>query len=107
MNKLIKENKKSFLIIAILLILIIIGFLVIYTFSPKKDDQILIEEEIDEYQAVLIPIEFLTSEELIDLGVDPNTRAQILSQDPLIYKVIRDDSDIIEDIAPYLEPIRE
>jgi hypothetical protein len=64
-------------------------------------------EKSDERQPVIIPIEFLEPEELIDLGVKPDTKAQIIQRDPLIYKVIRDDSDIVEDISPYLDPIRE
>ncbi len=106
-----KNNVKKQQIITIsifsVIIVIILVFFLFYLGRSEIDDDVSKETEKETQQPVLIPIEFLSEDELIDLGVNPNTRAQVISRDPLIYKVIEDDKDIIEDIAPYLEPIRE
>ncbi len=104
-----KNNKKKSQLITILvfsvIIIVILGIFIFYFGKSDNDD--LDEIETETQQAVLIPIEFLNEEELNQLGVNPNTKAQIISRDPLIYKIIEDDQDIIEDISPYLEAIRE
>ena len=71
--------------------------------EPKEEQP----EQDKSRHPVLIETEFLSEDELSDLGVSSDTRAQVISRDPLIYKVIEDDAEIVEDISPYLEPIRE
>ncbi len=121
MHKLIKESKKELLIIFILLLLIGFGIVLILNISPKKIDDNLIDEEkvIRDFPSSLdianhpedekyyIPLEFLNEEELIDLDLDTNTRAQILRRDPLVYKIINSDEDIVDDISIYMKPMRE
>lgn len=104
-----KASKKNIIkILIFLLALMLILFLFLYFLSRPEQltDEPLIDKD-EPGQPVLIPLEFLSEEELSDLGVNPNIRAQVISRDPLIYKVINTDEDIIEDIAPFLEPIRE
>ena len=121
MNKLIQENKKEILIIAVLLILIISGIILILSIGSKKDDDTKIAEEklirdfpsdldIANYsqgESYYIPLEFLNEEELLELNLGTNTKAQILRRDPLVYKIINSDEDIVEDISIYMKPMRE
>lgn len=44
-----------------------------------------------------IPLEYLSAEELQTLGVDPTIKAQVINRDPLVYKIIKSDEDIIKD----------
>ncbi len=103
------KKKKQIITIAIFSV-IIIAILIFFLFFLKKSDEPVVElpdEDKEILEPVLIETEFLSPEELSELGVDSNTRAQIISRDPLIYKVIENDDEIIKDIAPYLQPIRE
>lgn len=103
-----KIKKQQIITISIFSVIIII-LVFFFFFLIKAPVEDIIDEEIEEeiVQPVLINLEFLDESELTNLGLSSNTRAQVLNRDPLIYKIIKNDSDIIEDIAPYLEPIRE
>jgi uncharacterized membrane protein YvbJ len=105
-----KTNTKKQQIITIsifsVIIILILAFFFFFLIKSEEPDDIL-EEEKEFYQAVLIDLEFLDENELNDLGLSSDTKAQVLNRDPLIYKIIREDEDIVEDIAPYLQPIRE
>ena len=120
MHKLIKENKKELLIITILLVFIISALILIFSFKTEKSDkEIAIEEEkiirslptsldIENHQEGMpyyIEAEFLTESELSELNINTNTKAQILRRDPLIYKIINSDDDIVEDLSIYFKPI--
>lgn len=100
---------------SLLLVLVLIIIIVNFTNKPEKaiindidkETEIEIETRLKTSQEVIrepviIPTEFLSEDELIKRGLDPQTRAQIISHDPLIYKIIRNDEDIIEDISPWL-----
>lgn len=105
-NQFIKKHKKVILITAFSLLLILV---LIFYFSFTKEIEVIEEPNdiITDYQeSTLIPAKFLPEEKLIELGLEPNTRAQIIKDEPLIYKIINSDDEIIIDVAPYLQPIR-
>lgn len=88
-----KKNLKLilFLILAVVLILIMVFWL------NKKEQQ---QEE--NFSAINqpsfnIPLEYLTPDELRSLGADPELKAQVINRDPLVYKIIQSNDDIIED----------
>lgn len=105
--KLFKKHKKLFLIFAFsLLLLLVVLFYFSFTKETEKIDDL--NTEIKSYEeSTIIPPKFLSEDELIDLGLDPKTKAQIIKDEPLIYKVIKSDDEIITDVAPYLQVIRE
>ncbi len=106
-NKFIKEHKKTILIGAFSVLLILV---LVFYFSFKKQTESIEPPEaiITDYQeSTIIPVKFLSEEKLKDLGLEPSTRAQIIKDEPLIYKIIKSDDEIITDVAPYLQPIRE
>lgn len=106
--EIIKENLKSFIIIAFLLLLIIL--MLFFIFSDNKEENvldinnniILEEEEKEEIKAEekYLPVVFLTEEELIELGLNKRLKAQVINRDPLVYKIIRSDEDIVKQLAP-------
>ncbi len=109
------KQKKIIIISALLLLLVIIILVIISTNFTKEPEKDIIDDRDKETELklepsqetvrepVIIPIEFLSEQELTKRGLDPQTRAQIISHDPLIYRIIRKDEDIIEDISPWLE----
>ena len=121
MHKLIQENKKELLIIVVLLILIISALILILSLNTEKNDkESIIEgekvirslptsldlENYQEGQPYYIEPEFLTESELSELNLNTNTKAQILRRDPLIYKIINSNDDIVEDISIYFKSIQ-
>jgi len=110
MNKEKNTKKRKQIITISIFSVIIIIILIFFLFFLRKTDEPVVElpyEDRETLEPVLIETEFLSEDELSDLGVSSDTRAQVISRDPLIYKVIEDDDEIVKDIAPYLQPIRE
>lgn len=92
-NEQLKKYWGLILVIALALALVLIA---VFVFRPKSE---LIEvDNFPETPSTAIKLEYLTKTQLEDLGANPNIKAQIINHDPLVYKVIRDDSDIINDL---------
>ncbi len=106
-NTIIKKHKKIILITAFSLLLILV--LVFYFSFTKEIEKIEEPDDIitDYQESTLIPIKFLSDDELSDLGLQAGTRAQIIKDEPLIYKIIESDDEIITDVAPHLQTIRD
>jgi hypothetical protein len=106
-NKFIKEHKKIILIISFTLLLALV---LIFYLSFTKETEIIDQKDdiITDYEeSTIIPVKFLPEETVRNLGLQPGTKAQILKDEPLIYRIIKSDEDIITDVAPLLKPIRE
>ena len=80
-----------------------------FIFSDNKEENVLdnnnnivLEEEKEEIEdeEKYLPVVFLTEEELIELGLNKRLKAQVINRDPLVYKVIRSDEDIVRQLAP-------
>lgn len=88
-----KRNLKliSFLFLGLVLILII-GFWL-------NKSEIQQEKNFSEINqpSFKIPLEYLSPDELQTLGADPTLKAQVINRDPLVYKIIQSDEDIVED----------
>ena len=81
-------NKKIFLLIATLILLVIIGFIVFSTINKKSQESNLVYYNSEP--------EFLSEERKAYFGLAQETKAQILGYDNgyEIYKIIKDDSEI-------------
>ncbi len=101
------QTKKVFIIVLSIVLLISLILIVVF-FIPKKSfaPQIPSSSPGSE-EPIIIPLEYLSPEELDQLGVDSTIQAQIISRDPLIYKIINSEEDIVTDIRPLMQPLRE
>lgn len=105
-NKFIKKHKKIILVASFSLLLVLV---LLFYFSFSRELEVIEEQNdiITDYQeSTIIPVKFLPEQTIRDLGLPPETRAQIIKDEPLIYRIIESDDDIITDVAPYLQPIR-
>jgi len=92
-------NKK--VIILILAIVIILAILLVVFLSQKNNtSQLTTTEKLNETP---FKIEFLDDAEKANLNVSPETKIQVLQRgpngEPLVYKVINNQDDIISDLS--------
>ena len=88
-----KRNLKLILILFLGVMLILIT---VFWLNKNK------KQQVDNFAAInqssfIIPLEYLSPSELQALGVDPALKAQVINRDPLVYKIIQSDNDIIKD----------
>lgn len=90
----LKLKKYWWLLLFILLILFLLWMLFYNKSILKKNsnNNIYIEP------STAIKLEYLSPDELNALGADPDIKAQVISRDPLVYKIINNDADIIKDL---------
>lgn len=83
-----------------LLLLLILLILILVWLFFKSPSMLKINSDQSTYTepSTAIKLEYLSPEELSALGADPSIKAQIISKDPLVYKIINNDSDIIKDL---------
>lgn len=88
--------KKKSIYLAILAVLVIL-LIVLTVFLLKKPKQEVIETS-GSYQ-----VEFLSPEQKAKFGLAPETKAQVFYDESgqLIYKIIKEDSDIVSDPESY------
>lgn len=82
------------------LLLLILLILVLAWFFFKNPSILKTNSDNNSYTetSTAITLEYLSPEELNSLGADPSIKAQIISRDPLVYKIINNDADIIKDL---------
>lgn len=89
------EQLKKYWWLILLILLVIAGGGFLLSSSSVKEPLI---DNIPSAPTTAVELEYLSSTELGDLGVDPSTKAQIIHRDPLVYKLIKDESDVISDL---------
>lgn len=89
-----EQFKKYWWLLLIVVIFIVLMILVL----PKNKLEVQELDKIPVSHPTAVELEYLTSTELDALGVDPSIKAQVIRRDPLVYKVINDETDIVKDL---------
>lgn len=84
---------KKFLLSVLILIFLVVILLVVRQFKLTSKDN----HPSELTNSTAIPLEYLSIEELNSLGADPNIKAQVISRNPLVYKIIDSPEDIVKD----------
>ncbi|NCB20449.1 MAG: hypothetical protein EOM88_00800 [Clostridia bacterium] len=91
----IKEQfKKYWWLLLIIILIVFVSVVIILQFKSLDQDV----KEAPAPSITALELEFLSNDELKTLGAEPDQRAQVISRDPLVYKIIRSDSDIVRDL---------